>query len=74
MSRGRTRSRGQSRRRRTRKLKDINAPTVRQSQASQHYADGMTVKYKNRIRGPVSKITKYSIDDLPEDSALRQRL
>ena len=51
---------------------DINAPTRRESTASHNYQQGRTVRYKNRIRGPVSKITEYTTDELPEGSKLRQ--
>jgi len=66
---GRSRARG---RRRHNTSPDINAPTRRESTASHNYQQGRTVRYKNRIRGPVSKITEYTTDELPEGSKLRQ--
>ncbi len=42
-----------------------------ESERSRRYRAGKAVRYSGRIHGPTFPVTSYSVEDLPDDSALR---
>ena len=41
-----------------------------ESRSSKAYEAGKAIRYSGRINGPTFPVTTYSVDDLPDDSAL----